>query len=310
MCRCRCRSVQHARGAGQLRRGAPGCRLPGPNRFRGRSGAGQDRARPGDYGPGRALRARGAASTQKSSSRSSRSRSSSRRRSRSGSSPRLPREGSAVSGWDRVLAGAARALLLPLQSRPGRSYGAAAPGSLGVSFVRPDAGDEGEPHSRRGDPAGFNARAPGGDTRAERDSLWDGAGVGHAADAGPTPALVYAVEPRSGGARWQWIRVLRGVAWGGRQGWRFRVSRGSQCRGDRGEHGGAGQQYERHDMAALSGADRAGCCADAAACRRLINAREQFVSLTRRPPRGHHSRAVRKPESQNATREVSRTRPV
>lgn len=53
---------------------------------------------------------------------------------------------------------------------------------------------------------------------------------------------------------------------------------------DGGEHRGTGQEYERHDVAALSAAGRAGCCADAAAaCRRRITARERFVSLRRRP---------------------------
>lgn len=97
------------------------------------------------------------------------------------------------------------------------------------SAARLDAGGGGEPHRRHGGHAGVNACASRGDTRA-RHVPRGGAGVGPAADAGPNPALVYAVEHRSGGARWQWIRVLRGVAWGDRPGRRCRVSRGCQRR--------------------------------------------------------------------------------
>lgn len=37
--------------------------------------------------------------------------------------------------------------------------------------------------------------------KAARGWLWGWGG-------GPTPCLVYAMAPRSGGDRWQWIRVL------------------------------------------------------------------------------------------------------
>ncbi|GEB59085.1 hypothetical protein GCM10017674_58030 [Streptomyces gardneri] len=82
-------------------------------------------------------------------------------------------------------------------------------------------------------------------------------------------------------------------------------ARKKECR----EHRDAGQEYERHDVAAIVGA-WAGCRPAVAAARRRWTARERLASLTRRPCRGHDSRTARSSESQKVTCDVSSTRPV